>query len=136
MSEVQLVVRAEGGDWSGPVHGSFADLAIAALSADPVTLHELERAAARFARLAPDRARFRNLSPGICDEPYDAGLVVIDLLGRLVVVDSTYSSPSSTGYVHYHDGCHATDVPLRYHLADDWLFVRDSLKWRGLSGKR
>jgi hypothetical protein len=35
MSEVRLVIREAEQDWSGIVHGSEADHAIAALSADP-----------------------------------------------------------------------------------------------------
>jgi hypothetical protein len=37
MSEVRLVVRESGRDWSGTIHASRADRAVAALSADPVT---------------------------------------------------------------------------------------------------
>ena len=37
MSEVRLVIRGAEGDWSGTIHGSSADQAIAALSADPLT---------------------------------------------------------------------------------------------------
>src|SRR3954468_21469404 len=88
MSEVRLVVREAGHDWSGAVHGSSAHRAIAALSVDPVTLAELEAGCARFARPTPKRRLLANLSPGFCDEPYDAGIVVIDLVARLVVVDS------------------------------------------------
>ena len=93
MSEVRLVVREAECDWSGTIHGSCADRAVAALSADPVTLQELEVAVARFAKPVADRRFFANLSRGLRDEPYDAGLVVIDLVARLVVADSTYSSP-------------------------------------------
>src|SRR5437588_7150518 len=91
MSEVRLVVREAERDWSGTIHGSCADRAVAALSADPVTLDELEASVTRFAR--PERRFFSNLSPGLCEEPFDAGLVIIDLVARLVIVDSTYSSP-------------------------------------------
>jgi hypothetical protein len=73
------------------------------------------------------------LAPGCCDEPHDAGLVVIDLAARLVVVDSKYSSPSSVGYVRYRHGQNRTDVHLSYHLADDWLFTRDSEQWYALA---
>jgi hypothetical protein len=83
------------------MHGSRADRAIAALSADPVTLEELEDASARFARPRPNGRFFAKLRPGLCDEPYDAGLVVVDLVARLVVVDSTYSSPGKEGTVEY-----------------------------------
>ncbi len=136
MSEVRLVVREAGQDWSGTIHGSSADRAIAALSADPVTLAELEIACGRFEKPGPNRRFFLNLSAGLCDEPHDAGLVVIDLAARLVVVDSTYSSPGSSGTVTHHDGHRATGTRLSYHLADDWLFVSDSFQWPGLAEQR
>ena len=136
MSEVRLIVREAGHDWSGIVHGSSADRAIAALSADPVTLAELEIAFARFEKASPNHRFLSNLRPGLNDEPYDAGLVVIDLVARLVVVDSTYSSPESIGEIDYHDGKSSTDTWLRYHLADDWLFTSDRGPWSDLAVRR
>ena len=111
-------------------------IAVAALSADPTTLAELEVAAERFVKREDGDRIFWNLAPGSCDEPHDAGLVVIDLTARLVVVDSNYSSPASEGYVRYHDGQGRTDVHLRYHLADDWLFTRDGEQWYALAESR
>jgi hypothetical protein len=136
MSEVRLVVREAGRDWSGTIHGSCADRAVAALSADPVTLEELEVAVARFAKSSAKRRFFANLAQGLCDEPYDAGLVVIDLVARLVVADSTYSSAGPKGVVLYHDGRCGTNTGLSYHLADDWLFSSDGDSWRSLAEKR
>ena len=104
MSEVRLVVREADCDWSGTLHASVADRAIAALSADPTTLAELERAMTRFAKHGPSRKFLGNLYPGRNDEPYDAGLVVLDLVARMVVIDSTYSSPGHEGTVEYHNG--------------------------------
>jgi len=136
MSEVRLVVREAGRDWSGTIHGSCADRAVAALSADPVTLEELEVAVARFTKSAVKRRFFANLSQGLCDEPYDAGLVVIDLVARLVVTDSTYSSAGPKGVVWYHDGRCCTNTSLSYHLADDWLFSSDGDSWRHVAEER
>ncbi len=136
MSEVRLVVRERERDWSGKIHGSCADRAVAALSADPVTLEDLELAVSRFAKPDADFRYFVNLSRGLCDEPYDAGLVVIDLVARLVVVDSTYSSPGKRDSVCYHDGRCATSVDLPYCLADDWLFTSDSQNWQALADAR
>jgi hypothetical protein len=130
MSEVRLVVREAERDWSGTMHGSCADRAIAALSADPVTLEELEVATARFARPTRSGRFFANLRPGLCDEPYDAGLVIVDLAARLVVVHSTYSSPGKEGTVQYHNGQCCTETSLRYHLADDWHFSSDGNHWQ------
>ncbi|MDB5340855.1 MAG: hypothetical protein JWN70_6474 [Planctomycetaceae bacterium] len=136
MSEVRLLVREAERDWSGTIHANCADRAVAALSADPITLEELEAATARFARPRSHARFFANLSPGVCDEPYDTGLVVIDLSARLVVVDSTYSSPDRTGYVEYHDGQCCTQFSLRYHLAEDWQFLRNSNQWRSVANER
>lgn len=136
MSQVRLIIREADRDWSGTIHGSAADRAIAALSTDPVTLAELEAAYGRYELPRPNRRFFSTLSTGLCDEPYDAGLVVIDLVARLVVVDSTYSSPGPTGEICYHDGHCATETRLRYHLADDWLFASDQFEWPGLAAKR
>jgi hypothetical protein len=136
MSEVRLVVREAGRDWSGTLHGSYADRAIAALSADPVTLEELEVATARFAKPTPQGRFFGNLSPGLCDEPHDAGLVILDLVARLVVADSTYSSPGKEGIVEYHDGRCGTEMGLRYHLANDWFFASDGNHWTQVAEER
>ena len=131
-----MVVREADQDWSGTIHGSSADRAVAALAADPVTMEELEVAAERFAKRDGGRRLFGNLSHGSCQEPYDAGLVVIDLVARLVVVDSTYSAPRREGSVEYHNGRSCTHTALRYHLADDWLFTRDGDQWEHLAERR
>lgn len=136
MSDVRLVIREEERDWSGNVHAGTADRAIAALSADPVTLAELEAASGRFEKPSRQHRFLSNLSPGLRDEPYDAGLVVLDLFARLIVVNSTYSFPGSRGPVDYHDGESLTDIPLSYHLADDWLITNVSLHWQSLAEGR
>lgn len=136
MSEVRLVVRESMRDWSGTIHGSDADRAIAALSADPVTIEEFEVATARFSKPSPDRRFFSNLRPGLNDESYDAGLVVIDLVARLIVVESTYSAPSANGSVDYHCGHRCTDISLDYHLADDWKFMNAAEAWRHVAEMR
>ena len=136
MSEVRLVVREADRDWSGTIHGSCADRAVAALSADPATLEELEVAVGRFAKSDAKRRFFANLSQGLFDEPYDAGLVVIDLVARLVVTDSTYSSEGPEGVVQYHNGRCCTNTSLSYHLADDWVFSGDGDSWQYVAEKR
>ena len=62
--------------------------------------------------------------------------VVIDLVARLVVADSSDSSPGPTGAVCYHDGQGATETRLRYHLADDWLLTSDVSRWRAVAEGR
>ena len=136
MSEVRLMVRELECDWSGTIHGSCADRAIAALSADPVTIKELEVAIERFAKRRRNDRFLSNLSRGQCDEPYDAGLVIIDLVARVVVVDSIYSSPGHEGTIEYHNGRCATNKRIRYHLAGDWKFASDGDHWRLVAEER
>jgi hypothetical protein len=118
MSEVRLVVRESDHDWSGTVHGSIAIRAAAALSADPVTLDELRTAMGRFEKPDPKWRFLADLTAGLCDEPYDAGLLVIDLVARLIVSDNTYAQPDLEGDLEYREGGSGTDKRVRYHLAD------------------
>lgn len=124
MSEVKLNLVDAHTMLSGTIHGSVADSAVAALSAEPETIAELEAALARY--IKPDEigpfASFRSSSE-IDLEPWDAGLVVIDLAARVVASESTYSQPGPEGHVYYHDGTQLTDIPISYHLPDDWRFV-------------
>jgi hypothetical protein len=135
MSEVKVVLRDATRDISATRHAAFVDRIIAALSADPETLAELDAAIERF-EARNGHSDLRHFSPGIDDEPYDAGIVVIDLAARLVVCESTYSMPAHDDSVFYHDGKCQTDVQLRYHLADDWKFVRQADDWRPLADDR
>ena len=133
MSEVKLNLVDGGNTLVGEVHGSFADRCVAALSAEPETLGELASALARYQRpqdeLGPFVA-FQSTS-SVDPNPWDAGLVVIDLAARIVLSDSTYSAPGPEGEVDYHDGTKATECPILYRLPDDWLFVNsiEAYRW-------
>lgn len=135
MSEVRLVVRDGQRSIYADCHGSFAERAIAALSACPQTIEELDKALERF--IAPDEwSYFRGFRNGCDDTPYDAGLVIIDLAAGLIVCDSTYCSASREGEVLYHDGKAATEVWVRYHLREDWKIVRHGDDWQALADQR
>lgn len=137
MSEVKFILRDARREVSSHWHGSCADRAVAALSADPVTIEELEVAIERFMNPGKGDGRwFRCFGGCLDDEPYDAGLVVIDLAARLVVVESSYSSPCRKGMVEYHDGSCCTDIQIRYQLADEWRFSSDIDRWRDLADER
>jgi hypothetical protein len=136
VSEVRLLVREAKKSWSGTIHGGIADIAIAALSADPVTMTELKAGMARFFPSRTTRRLLANLSPGSADEPHDAGLVVIDLAARLVVIDSTYSSPPPMGTVYLHDVNADDGVCPSYHVSDDWLFIHDKRTWKEVAEER
>jgi len=123
MSELRLNILDAGGAICGTVHSSVADAAVAALSAEPETIEELQDAMARFIKPVNDCQPFAVFDAGTNDEPWDAGIIFIDLAARIVAAESSYSMPSAEGQVRYHDGVQATDVWLPYRAPDDWLFV-------------
>lgn len=138
MSEVKLVIRDANEDRSGTVHESVAAWFVAALSADPASLTELDAAVDRFALDSPARGHFSYFRHYIDAEPWDAGLVVIDLAARLVVIDSTYSSQGPKGVITRYniESVEERTVDIRYRLAEDWLFMHDAMDWEATAGKR
>src|SRR5437762_1221307 len=101
MSEVKLLVRDASRSIAGTIHGSSADRLVAALTAEPETIEELDQAVRRFERR--DHAScFSCFHEGDDDEPWDAGVVIIDLAARLVALDSTWSCCGLDGYAEYH----------------------------------
>ena len=126
MSEVRINLSDANQILHGEVHGSVGDRLVAALSAEPETLAELEAALARYEKPDPEFPAFRFLTKtsDIDKRPWDAGVVVIDLAARIVAVESVYSNPGLEGEVSYHNGDHETDIRVQYRLPDDWLFVR------------
>lgn len=113
------------------VHGSFAQRLVASLAAEPTTIEELEIALARFAKPSgvPVFARFNQ---GICEEPYDAGMLIIDLRNRVVAGEQRYFALTHQGEVAYHDGQHATDVSVPYLLGEKWQLLHSVDEWEAL----
>lgn len=124
MSEIKLNLLDARSSIHATVHGSVGDALVAALSAEPETVEELEIALRRFQKCETIPASSLNRRKGrqIDEESYDAGILIIDLATRIVVCESTYSMPGSRGIVNYHDGSRGTSIPISYHLADDWMF--------------
>jgi hypothetical protein len=133
MSEVKLNLIDAQSILTGTIHGSVADSSVAALSAEPETIAELEAALGRYIRPHAEWGPFASFRSGreIDSEPWDAGLVIIDLAARIVATESTYSQPQHEGEVRYHDGTKSTDISVPYRLPSDWLFVNsvDAYRW-------
>jgi hypothetical protein len=133
MSEVKLNLIDTQSILTGTIHGSVADSCVAALSAEPETIAELEAALGRYIRPHAEWSPFASFRSGceIDSEPWDAGLVIIDLAARIVATESTYSQPQLEGEVRYHDGTKSTDISVPYRLPPDWLFVNsvDAYRW-------
>jgi len=131
MSEVKLNLIDTQQVLHGTIHGSVADACVAALSAEPETIAELRSALTRYIKPLDDCSPFATFhssastcpNPPLDTEPWDAGIVVIDLAARIVASESTYSMPQPSGEVDYHDGTKSTEVAVIYRVPDDWLFV-------------
>ncbi len=138
MSEVKLNLIDSQTILCGITHGSIANSAVAALSAEPETVAELEAALARYVNPSPHGSRFQcfEFISSIDFDAWDAGVVIIDLAARIVAAESTYSRPGPRGQVYYHNGTHATDVCVLYRLPDDWRFVYSLAEYRGLRTSR
>ncbi len=129
MSEIKLNLIDSQQILHGTIHGSIGDACVAALSAEPETISELEAALVRYLKPLDGRSAiiWLQTNTSIDERPWDAGIVVIDLAARIVASESTYSQPGPEGQVHYHNGDHSTDVPVIYRLSKDWLFL-DSIE--------
>ena len=147
MSEIKLILVDAERVVHGTIHGSVADRCVAALSAEPETMAELEAALARYIKPRDDGSCFASLRSEIFPtsspsdaaassgfsfdtEPWDAGIMVIDLAARIVACESSYSQPGPEGDVSYHDGEKSTDVPILYRVSEDWLFVSSIDAWQ------
>ena len=83
VNEVRLNIIDARGGVNGIVHCGLAEGAIAALSAEPETIAELEGAIERFIRRRDDKGGAFNLfRPGEDFDPWDQGTVIIDLAAR------------------------------------------------------
>jgi hypothetical protein len=133
MSEIKLNLIDAQDILIGTIHGSVADSCVAALSAEPETIAELEAALVRYIRPEAGQRQFASFRSGseIDSQPWDAGFVIIDLAARMVASESSYSDPQPEGEVRYHDGTKSTDVSVPYRLPADWLFVNsvDAYRW-------
>jgi hypothetical protein len=126
MSQIAMTVIDARSAVHGTPHGSFTDRAVGALAAEPETIAEFEMALKRF----PDGDHDHPLAgwhEGICEEPYDAGICIIDLSARIVFLESTYSHAGHQGSVLCR--CEDKEFYASYHVADHWDFSQNVLDW-------
>jgi hypothetical protein len=136
MSEVMLSVIDAGRAICGSMHGSVVDAIIAALSAEPETIAELEASVARFIKPSTEAGLFGSFRSGTCQQAWDAGIVIVDLAARVLCAESSYSTPQREGQVSYHDGAQGTDVAILYRVPDDWMFVSSLPEYEGSARQR
>jgi hypothetical protein len=136
MSEIRVNILDNQTAIHGEIHGYSCDALVAALTAEPETAADLALASARFIKPQGDRSPFAMFREGTNFEPYDAGVVVIDLAARIVAVDSTYSSPAPEGDFRVMSEFAEEDAHVPYRLSDDWLCVSSIPEYEGVCNRR
>ena len=126
MSYVRFNISDRHNCVSGDLHGSMTDPLIATLSAEPETIDEFETALHRFVKSESDWPPLHGFHKHEDLEPYDAGIVAIDLAGRTIGYDTTYTLPRAEGSVRVPSefADDNEDVYVPYRLPDDWKFVK------------
>lgn len=140
MSEIRVNILDAHRAISGELHGSMTDPLVAALTAEPETIDEFIIAFERFMKRESDWTPFHNFAPHQDLEPYDAGILCIDLAARVIGIDSTYSSVDRDGGVRVPNELEENDfadengdVGVPYRLPDDWLIVYSVPEFKGSS---
>ncbi|MFM7115897.1 MAG: hypothetical protein ACKO0N_04615 [Planctomycetota bacterium] len=141
MSTVRLLVRASNGNWSGIVPSRLASRTIAALSADPASFEELQAAIRRFVGYPAGSEPLAELVPGDWDTPHDRGIVVLDLVARMIAANTGFGQLSRKGELLWLE-CEEpgewdlTEALLPFELAEDWLLSDQPDAWRELANER
>ncbi len=114
------------------LHGSMTEPMIAALTAEPETIAEFDSALRRYVKSESDWPPLRGYKKFEDFEPYDAGIVAIDLAGRTVGFDTVYSIPCAAGRVRVpREFADEEDTWIPYKVPDDWQFVESMALYRG-----
>ncbi len=151
MSLIRINVTDQHTVVTGELHGSDGDRLVASLTAEPETIGELETAFKRFARDDSDSLPFGFFRKseledpdGFLDElnlePYDAGILIIDLAGRTIASESTYSAISRDGTIGVADRLSeqqtVREFGLPYRLSPEWKFITSVPEFQGSAQKR
>src|SRR5215213_417722 len=135
MSEIRVTIIDKNQTISGAIHGIFGDCLVASLTAEPETIEELETAVQRFIPRESDWSVFRTFRKHEDFEPWDAGLLVIDLAAKVILADSTYSYYSTEGKVQIKTDA-GEDFYLAYRLSNDWNCVPSLPEYKEISQRR
>jgi hypothetical protein len=144
--EVMVTLR----DAERAVHDTMptqlADVVLAALSAEPVTLAELETAIARYDQPVHRAGFLQHMQGGLNESLWDAGLLLIDLPARLIVAvtEPELYAPQPHGFAlfcpdpppNWDEMNEEEIIWLPYQLSPAWQFNRTLTDWRILAEER
>ena len=141
MSEVMLNIVDRDQSIHGQIHGAMAERVVAALAADPTSIGELKQAVGRYLKQDDNAENFpssllETFEQGILLEPWDAGIVAIDLTAQLVASRNSYFTPRKEGVVDWHDGEEATEIEIPFCLDKDWAFSTEVCDWQATTVRR
>jgi hypothetical protein len=136
MSEIRVNILDASRAVNGTLHASIADAILAGLAAEPETIEEVEDAMARFAKPADNERHLAGFFDGVNEEPWDAGIVFVDLAARVFAAESSYSILMPEGEVQFHNGRELTDVWLPYRVTPDWLFLDSVDEYKAAADQR
>jgi hypothetical protein len=136
MSEIRINILDANRAVNGTLHGSIADAVLAGLAAEPETIEELEDAMVRFAKPADNKRHLAGFFDGVNEEPWDAGIVFVNLAARVFAAESSYSILMPEGEVQFHNGRELTEVWLPYRVPPDWLFFDSMDEYNALADQR
>lgn len=142
-NEVMVTIIDERRALHDTMPAGLANVVLAALTAEPETLEELEAAVARYDRAVLRTGFLNQLKHGVNEEPYDAGVMIIDLPGRFIAAatEPVLYSPAPGGFALYRpdpppDWSKASEeevVWVHYRLPPGWLFVCSLEEWSAIA---
>src|SRR5215471_12720989 len=144
MSELKLNVIDRQAVINGCVHDGIADAVVAALSAEPATIAELDAALDRFIKPAGDVRPLSTFREGLCMDPLGAGIIIVDMAARIAAAESPTWTLLGQGQMLYQDGSESSDrhasessdLWVRYRAPDDWLFLNSIAEYDARAQER
>ncbi len=124
MSVLRMIIADDRHYVSGEPHGSDAMRIYAACSRNPKSLEELDRLLPEF-DCDNDWRAFSSWNDGIELEPFDAGLIIVDLAKKWIYAQDSYFGAHRRGSYQPRD---EEDRTIEYEFSKEWQFVAEP-KW-------
>lgn len=122
MSQLKISIIDRKRAISGIVHETYGRMLVAALTAEPETISELEKAIHRFVTPESDWPALHFLGRGEDVEPFGDGILAVDLGTRTILAQLRETKIGKTGQVTI-ETKEESDFGLTYQLSDDWRFA-------------
>jgi hypothetical protein len=118
------------------VHDALVDIALAALSAEPVMIDELKAAMGRYVEPSVVEYFFEQCEEGLANRRTEGGHLIIDFTARLVVNGTCAPEMPRLGSVLSCDERTTLDTWLPYRIPEQWQMTTDTRKWGELAQRR